>query len=316
MFVVVLVFTSCESITENEVNSKKNSSKLNKGITPNAMDYSVKYIDIWETEYYSPVSNKKIGVWPHSYSNEVLAELKDKYGFSMIRVYSINEYNAALNNGFLKEDLLVQLPHNKNNYQSSINSLDAGYYYIDEPLTRGTYSTVDMQYVSNYISINRSNSVLNIGDYVYTYTYQQLINSRTNFRFSCDKYGEVNAPYDQRSFWTSLRNYFGYKSNFNFVHSTRDQTTEYDELLGHASNLGQSIIFYYIGSDGNYYNTNTFCEEAWKTGWLKKFERQYRLEYRCYLANENLCDINNSWVYIQKIPTQNYREVFYNINQN
>lgn len=121
----------------------------------------------------------------------------------------------------------------------------------------------------------------------------------------CDQYDG-----DQRNLWSGFRNYVGIRNPSNWIHTRRDQTNEFSQLIGHANNLGINSLWLFIGGDGIPANVPTFCDKSWRNGWLRKFERYYCIEWHCNYGCE--CDPSDpgDW-YVYKIwPFNSTREVY------
>jgi hypothetical protein len=113
------------------------------------------------------------------------------------------------------------------------------------------------------------------------------------------------TDYDQRPDWTDMQKRYGEKSLSNWVGAHRD-TTDYEELLQHASELGLNGIWLYQYQDpvNSEKNLLKLADAAWSAGYMHKFERKYIREYQ---------KINREWRFIKDHPTDELREVFFQI---
>ena len=322
MFAVVLVFTSCESITENEPKKEQESVNLEKNIAPLALEYLVKYVYYWELEKYTPVSNKKLGIWlPHDPYLYSIA--KNKFGFNSLLVFDGWTQQTAINVGYDSLQLVGMIPHNKDWYQYFINMYKTvGSYYIDEPFERGEYNISELSAVLNFIrtnAVNNNASVL-IGSYhdefMYSQFYSQVLSLDANTFMMDDKYQEdiegIVLWTDQRSHWTSFKNVYSNRNKSNWIDIDLDYN-EYNDLLGHANNLGLNEKWLYANSatliEDHLY---AFSDNAWKTNWMLKIERRYSQEFRCY---ERDCEPDENWQLYETVPLNQFRTLSYNQDQ-
>lgn len=308
LVVIISLLISCDNITENEAKSNSEITSLKKEIKPLALSYLVKYTYYWEVENYIPVSNKKLGIWlPHDSYYYSLA--KNKYGFSMISVQYGDQLATAINSGYLRSNIMGIIP---NNHLDAYHFLDVifgqlGQYYIDEPIEKVRYSPDELVDFAYYVKQSGNISPILIGGYSTSaiQIYQWVKNRTTNTFFMCDEYEG-----DQRSYWTSWLNAYGparVKGNWIIID---DDFGEFYDLLGHANNLGLTQFWMFTPNSGNIDEyLPDFADKAWKTNWLVKKERRYRVEYRCYSRD---CSIDDNWEYYETVPLQEFRTLTYN----
>lgn len=104
---------------------------------------------------------------------------------------------------------------------------------------------------------------------------------------------------DQRSDWTDMRNFYGSKFSMTWIGAHMD-LSEYNDLLGHAANLGLEGVWLFQAlddtDDGSENNIATYCDQAWKHGWLTKY-------VHIYSDLEEYDEEAGTWVYLRTVDT-------------
>lgn len=123
---------------------------------------------------------------------------------------------------------------------------------------------------------------------------------------------------DQRSLWTDFRNQWGTKFDMTWISSDKDYL-EFDDLIGHAANLGLVGVWLYEQDDKGDEATERshiegFSVHAWKWGFLKRVERKWIYTYKC--INQNPCDcdpytLGGEWILVNKYRTYETRTISY-----
>lgn len=332
IFTITLFIVSCndnglnesntknENISNNQNSYNKNSEvildsvkSLDKVIDPKKPPCGYKDVTVWIHDYYRSIPGKYLGIWTglKSYS-----DLYMKYGFSQLFVSGATDMQNAISAGFKRDSLMGGI-----NYSPS--SVDQygylKYYHLDEPVENGVYPS-DIRWIASYVFSDHPNSLVMMSSYrspstwtmypdgsngTYAYFYRdQVMNLASNTRIMNDKYvGWFNEPIDQRSDWTDFKNAYGIKNCANWISLDKDHDDDqYEELLGHANNLGINSIWVYGLGSGNPGYIDEFCSAAWYQGWLRRFVRKYIYEYHCSYPDPCDCDpqLPDGW-YLYKV---------------
>lgn len=232
---------------------------------------------------------------------------------------------------------------NPSDYQFAINNFYVGTYYVDEPLEHNcalvwlkeewgkSFSTLFPQ-IKHHIHFRYGDSArFIIGGYkrclhLMQAVYYALIDGITFSSYkkwiSLDPVQECWIPdmsnpfniYDQRSNWTDWKNFFGNRFSNVWISANPEDAGfpkfdndlgEYNNLLGHARNLGLSEVWLWCSNGGyNLTYIGEFCDAAWKQGWLRKFikVREYYMWYKCIYNTPQLCAPNDpeAWEFSHK----------------
>ncbi|MBN2572619.1 MAG: hypothetical protein JXA68_10865 [Ignavibacteriales bacterium] len=329
MFLFILLSCTEESIIEVQqqtgltLQSKGNEMLKETIIAPDALPCGYKWEYVWELERYETKPGKIVGIWPHNdrmQNSTEIAKLKNKYGFNYILfadAYDLTKFNLVLSSGFARDKIIAQIF--RHTYQQKISQYGTIYaYYADETLYNN-WRMSEIIEIRNYIKLNTTNSKYFIGDWHRCPEFTEMVSYSDGCFYTVydDRNQIIDCIYiegsdDQRESWTDMKNRYQQKSISNWIGAHRDQS-EYIRLLGHAYNLGLQMIWFYQLQDpySDFTNIRNFCDAAWYSGWMRKFERRYRFEYECILPNPCDCNVNepSHWILVEKIPTYEIREV-------
>ena len=278
----------------------------------------------WEFDHYETTPGKIVGILPTPErfgSIPRLAEVKNKWGFS--NILTIEGYLSAVLStsvGYDVNHTMLYIDPNTPNWQNTIIYNPTTYaYYVDEPVTlHGMAGVTQMQNAHAWIQQNRPGSILVSGE---TVPGNASLFQNSTEMVLCTRYcvdGDYLCMYpDQRPLWTDFKSLLPSKFTSTWIGAHRDLGA-YDELLGHAVNLGLTSVWLYQQEDNtDAYsddNISTFSYYAWKWGWLTKYERQWIYVYRCSKPDPcdcNRSNINDGWELERKYMTSGLRIVNY-----
>jgi len=249
------------------------------------------YVFSWY-KYYSSVQEKIIGIWPHVNrwnSIDRLKELKYRWGFDHLVFWSKlgeNEFSMVKQIGYVP-DINIMRSIEADDYPNSLNYDKCWAYFLDEPSYKNiSYESV--QTIRNWLKDNFTDILFVISGYKRD---DDLINLTNNLadKVMFSSYihwwkilGQwVSWPVnpDQRSDWTDMKNLFGSKFSMTWISAYRD-LSEYDDLFGHATNLGLEGIWLYednpSGPEVDDNNLESFCNAAANHGFLTPNYQQVR----------------------------------------
>ena len=277
----------------------------------------IKRIEKWELERYETAPGKIMGIWPnHSryLTQQRMNDLKQKWGFNFLlhpRVYNQSYRNMERVAGFDDEHMMAQIVIDS--YKEVIQEHGNIFaYYIDEPVKHDHPSYENL---AKYINEN-SDAYLITGDYKRSFYLEDyagyadyvMFTSYKNWIYFLGFY--IPWGLDQRDSWSDMKNEYSEKFQMTWIGAHRD-TLEYEQLLGHAKNLGLKGIWYFQSWDStdeySDYNIANFAEAAYKTGWLTKTERKFIYEYICLKPDGCEKSSEDGWVLKRKIDTGEFR---------
>ncbi len=186
-------------------------------------------------------------------------------------------------------------------------------YYIDEPVKHDHPSYENL---SKYIHEN-TDAYFITGDYKRSFYLEDyaryadyvMFTSYKNWVYILGFY--IPWGLDQRPSWSDMKKEYPEKFMMTWIGAHRD-TLEYEQLLGHAQNLGLKGIWYFQSWDStdeySDYNIANFSEAAWQTGWMIKTERKFIYEYICLKPNGCDENLDTGWVLNKKIDTGEVRK--------
>lgn len=306
-----LIGQSCNSPTaeknglveiEKRSDSSDDSSRLNRGIDPQALWYaagSYYYEENWSFDHYEPKAGKLVGVWPDNWTSPRLSELYSIWGFRGILVYPNNDYNTALGVGFTTSNMMVAVSWE--DYQSVVPNYPAFRYSAGERTDHACfggppYTQDRLLTMGNFIrSYGRT---FGIDGYRRCAHFTNATSAVDFVMYSSYKnwnqwVSECWLPgsSDQRDSWSDMRNIFGSKFMSTWIsgrvststcgNETDIDSDEYWQLTGHANNLGLSEIWFFINCGTTQDELAWFTHWAWYNGWLRKFERKSYTVYEC-----------------------------------
>ena len=254
---------------------------------------NVSYIYNWY-KYYVPVDGKIIGIWPHSdrWNFQKFKELKYRWGFNYITFWPVlqghDEFDMLKQIGYNPQTNIMMLL-DVNNYNLAAQYDTCWGYYLDEPADRKIpFNTV--QTMRTWLKSKFSNTPFIISGYkrnsdLINYTNSLadvvLFSSYIHWRKLFGIWISWPINTDQRSDWTDMKNLFGKKFSMTWI-SANDDLSEYNQLLGHAKNLGLKGVWLYQWSEGpeaDDNNINSFCNAAVNSGYLIAKYQQVRDSY-------------------------------------
>jgi hypothetical protein len=251
-----------------------------------------------QAHHYEPVAGRMVGIWNMDWSVEYLRVLRQEYGFSGVFIFPTQAYyETAIAAGFPPTSIMAALPGDE--YESFVTSYQAGFYYIDEPAEHDCYghpsgyqliSPQDLAARTDYIHYYRPGSRFVISGYKRC-SHNLLAGTNADV-FMCSSYHHwsstglpvchVNMGYadeweppwisgsdDQRDDWTDFRNELGTRFAMTWVNGGGD---EYDQLFGHAANLGLEGVWVYNDAPPGPDRLEEICAAAASHGWLTRVE--------------------------------------------
>ena len=243
-------------------------------------------------KYYTPAEGKIIGIWPHPnrYNDIIrLKELKYKWGFKYI-VFSIghNEFNLLKQVGYDPQSNIM-MSFEGYNYMNTSEYDQCWAYCLDEPEYKNI-SLNTVQAIKTWFNTNFPNAPFISSGYKRNSYLKDLTNNIADqvLFSSYVHWWEILGVWlswpvnpDQRSDWTDMKNLFGSKFTMTWVSANQD-LSDYNDLVGHAANLGLSGIWLYNHppiSEVDDNNLESFCGNAANRGYLTTNYQQVRNRY-------------------------------------
>ena len=243
-------------------------------------------------KYYTPAEGKIIGIWPHPnrYNDIIrLKELKYKWGFKYI-VFSIghNEFNLLKQVGYDPQSNIM-MSFEGYNYMNTSEYDQCWAYCLDEPEYKNI-SLNTVQAIKTWFNTNFPNAPFISSGYKRNSYLKDLTNNIADqvLFSSYVHWWEILGVWlswpvnpDQRSDWTDMKNLFGSKFTMTWVSANQD-LSDYNDLVGHALNLGLSGIWLYNNppiSEVDDNNLESFCGNAANRGYLTTNYQQVRNRY-------------------------------------
>lgn len=311
-----------DSTKTKDKDKDKDKKKDGGGIGPYAQSQCQKVVYYWIFDHYETVSGKIWGIlpeddtfWQNTYK---LHTFKDTLGFNYI--CTIEGYlNTVLSAGYDRDHIMIGgMGCDDPYWQQTIQATKPVWaYYVDEQGQQHSCSVVEYWFssVRQYLNNNGGSSIKIIAGETTPEDfdcYDQYVNT-----IMCTWYGYYVWPLtnDQRSRWTDFRTAWNSKFNLTWV-SSRLDNTEFDNLIGHASNLGLDGVWLYQEDDGQASEAtersriNNFSFYGWKWGYLNRIERKWVYMYEC--ENQDPCDcdpytLGSEWIVVDKYPTYETR---------
>lgn len=271
------------------------------------------------SNYYEPIENKIVGIWPHNsrfLDIERLKELRYRWGFNhalLARSLGLNYYQKLTEAGYDSTNIMKQIK--QDTYTENVESIPPLWaYFIDEPGELGENLTV-WSSITDWIKNNNSNSKIVISgykrddfliDYVNTISDYVMFSSYKHWlRFLGIWMPAFPENPDQREDWQDMKNLFGNKFSFTWIGAHRDYEDpfEYNDLLAKAKQLQLSGVYLYqlepMDNEVNDANLESFANAASINGFSNKLYQQVRN------LNINGAFINRKFVgpaYVAAIP--------------
>ncbi len=271
-------------------------------VSPNALpcgEYISTYYE--DTDKFKPADGKYIGIW----TNYLTYYQCLHYGFNQYFVYNLGGIQTAIDSGFIAGNIMADLG---GDYTAAYNYLNGspsniGYYYIDEPYERGTYSTTQIANLSSILSAHYPNSRLFFTNYTIPDQYldpnnivycEDLI-TNSNVFIQCDQfYG--NCFGHTYEYWDAFKNYYQSKNISNWLHVVINNGNETDPTCGYrstswqtlmstADGLGIDNIWLYAYDTGDQNAVIDFTLAAWQSGWMYKYQDQITTVWQCTESN-------------------------------
>ena len=245
-------------------------------------------------KYYEPVEGKIIGTLPHINrwnTAEKFKELRYRWGFSHILFgVGLGYYKMVMakQSGYEPSTNIMMSIEPSAYTEASIYD-PCWAYYIDEPADREIpfNSVLDIRI---WLQANFPNSLFAISGYKRNSdlkNYTNLLSDKVLFS-SYKHWWEflgfwISVPIDpdQRPDWSDMRSLFGDKFSMTWMSANADMSS-YEELIGHAKNLGLQGLWLYqdmFGTEVDDANLDRFCTAAAYEGFLQAKFQQVRDEY-------------------------------------
>ena len=261
-------------------------------------------------DHYKQKTGKWLGIYDqHKYKS--YSELYTKWGFTNYFVSTKTQRDDAVNKGGFDPDSIMANVVAYSNGQFSYPPGEYKYYFLDEPFERQKEPlTVDQVInIAHDISHTNSSAKLLISSWkrvgsIWSWGYSTVLSNAPNTQMMCDQYhdGSIFCGNDQRDYWTTYKNYYSsgrVKSHWISLYIDGDDG-DFDQLIGHANNLGINTLWLYAGNKGtgacddgeilteSIYKRylDDFCAYAFNSGWLRKFVREYRYYWHCYFPGD------------------------------
>jgi hypothetical protein len=331
--ITFLFILSCNEpeLTAPTTNNTIQETNLEKDINPKALACDQRIVYQWELSCYKPVIGKKIGFNPNIFSST--QEMKDKFGFSKVLVNE-SQKESAIAAGFTFPDMVGRVNRDNMTYPSG----DFDYYHIDEVAENGVsiydiYNLAEELYPKKLLLSSYKIGWLDPWNDIQNY-YSLVCTYYSNTEIMSDNYfGPVElleyCTDDQRVYWDDFQDRYASRNKMNWISLLIDgKQWDFNDLFSYANNKGFNEMWLYIGDAGDDYCGGSevltsskfdqyiyrFSSYAFNKGWLRRFEKLYRYDYRCFLRNPcETCDqedLNSAGWYFERSYTGQEREVF------
>ena len=251
---------------------------------------SLWYVYYWRVDHYEPKPGKIVGVWAQNYSVSNLKTLRNKWGYSYILVSGSvqSQFDNANSSGYALNQIMINLGEVADNdrYNVISNFGNAYAYYVGEPLVYNRSMGVIRQALNDL----NFNSLFVFDGYKRTDDFDSYVALTDKVLFSSYKHWWeiplthiwVSVPYDkdQRPDWSDMKNRYGSKFSMTWINTK--EITEFDDLFGHAKNLGLTGVWIFGNLSNNYGNIS---DAAYNQGFLRRFERKWFDVYQCTCIN-------------------------------
>lgn len=223
--------------------------------------------------------------------------------------------------------------------------MNAGRYTVGEAIDHGCfgnnpdpdhpkrlYSDSELLQMRAYIHTKRPNSVFVIDGYkrcehlivagalvdkIMFSSYHHWIkiggycNTNMSWGPSTEGYNFINRDADQRPDWSDMKNLLGSKFTSTWINGIGDNN-EFNLLFGHANNLGLKEIWTFVDDPDPWTELRNASLAAWYSGYLRRWDRLYRITMRCDSPDPCDCDPTDpdaGWYEVSITRTGSIREV-------
>ncbi len=219
--------------------------------------------------------------------------LRTKWGFSGLLIPAEQDkYDNAITAGYSLSNLMINVGGVAvANRLSTISHYgDAYAYYVGEPADEGT----PIQEVRESLNTLGFSSLFVIDGYKRTYELDVDVSISDVVMFSSYMHWYEIGPRiwvswpeddDQRPDWTDMQDrYYG---AFSMSWISTKEVAEYNDLFGHAQNLGLTGVWIYGYKEHDlpvaHYNDEfpNICAAAYSHGYLRQFIRLFYMKYQC-----------------------------------
>ncbi len=305
-------------INKDTSNNGNNGGNILAKVTP-MLQYSAygsqRYTYDWRLDHYEPKPGKTVGVCPTDYTTNNLSVLRNHFGYSGIFIGADNTaYNNSRAAGYALKDIMVALTDvpdvYRYGYMNSFGNVFA--YYVDEPADQNK----SMGSIRDNLHILGFNSLFVISGYKRTDALNGDVDAADKVMFSSYSHWYLLAPGiwvswpendDQRPDWSDMLNRYGSKFSMTWINST--EISEFDDLFGHAQNLGLSGVWIYTGDGHATDEFENISAAAYNHGFLRRFYRQWKNIYQC-IAPEGTSTLppGADWTLVGVESTDNLNE--------
>ena len=245
------------------------------------------------SNYYEPIENKILGIWPHNsrfLDIKRLKELRYRWGFNhalLARSLGLSYYNKLTEAGYDPTNIMKQIK--QDTYIANVEDIPPLWaYYIDEPADRGENLTV-WNIATDWIKSNNPTTKIVISGYKRNEFLRDYVDTISDYvMFSSYKHWEsilgiwFPGDEDQREDWEDMKTLFGNKFSLTWVGAHRDYTDpfEYNDLLAKAKELQLRGVYLYqlepMDTEVSDANLESFANAASINGFSNKLFRQVR----------------------------------------
>jgi len=248
------------------------------------------------SNYYEPIENKIVGIWPHNsrfLDVERLKELRYRWGFNhalLARSLGLSYYQKLTEAGYDSTNIMKQIK--QDTYRENVEDLPPLWaYFIDEPAEEGENLTVWNSY-TDWIKSNNPTTKIVISGYKRDEFLEGYVTAISDYvMFSSYKHWVKFLGFwmpafpedqDQRDDWEDMKNLFGNKFSLTWVgaHRDYDNPFEYNDLLAKAKQLQLSGVYLYqlepMESEVSDANLESFANAASINGFSNKLYQQVR----------------------------------------
>lgn len=319
----------------------KDTTKNKDGtiIEPYAQSSCQKDVDYWVLEKYVPVPGKTIGIWPNDWSYYWVDKYRNYYGFAEFFILhwrngsnetTLQDLQTAYDVGYSNSNIMFGTGGAIFSINEEARFKSFAYYYVDEPIEQGRLTSSQLNDAAIFINSINPQAKFKVGTSYGKYAitsnddaYKTFVGNFnfTDILFTAYEGGIFQNVCDQSEHWTYFRDFYGgSKVVSQWIHIDRDYDgppayhcdIEYRTLFSSANALGLNKIWLFANGSSHFERLETFCVDAFLTGWLNRFERKWVYTYKC--INQNPCDcdpytLGGEWILVSKYKTWETRTV-------